>query len=164
MPLSHMPHMLSAPKAQYSSKEQIHAKGMDHVPRTAALVQKVFSAPTALFFSAAINYIANRLGREQQDCSTLPSSSGTVSGPMDMDEGDAIAMLSSSISEKSEGKMEDTVAVGCRIFSFSRHVFITCELQIYFSKKFGPSSSTIFFFGGNVPKAHNSSTISSTMS
>mmetsp|Transcript_5716 Transcript_5716/g.8396 ORF Transcript_5716/g.8396 Transcript_5716/m.8396 type:complete len:107 (-) Transcript_5716:4061-4381(-) len=64
------------------------------------LVQKVFPTPKALFFPSAINYVANRLRREQQDCSTLPSSSITVSGMMDMDEGGVMAVLSSSISKK----------------------------------------------------------------
>mmetsp|Transcript_16227 Transcript_16227/g.24060 ORF Transcript_16227/g.24060 Transcript_16227/m.24060 type:complete len:92 (-) Transcript_16227:594-869(-) len=76
------------------------AKGMNHMPQTATLEQKAFSAPKDLFFSAAIDYVANRLRREQQDCSTLTSSSGTVLGLMGMDDGDDMAMVSSFITRK----------------------------------------------------------------
>jgi len=74
---------------------------------------------------------------EQQDCSTLPSSSGTVSGTMDMHEVDTMTVLSFYLWEKGEGKMEDAVVVNCCIFPspaiFGHHVR---ELRTdFFSKK-----------------------------
>jgi len=89
----------------------------------------------ALFFSADINYVANQLRSKQWDCSTVPSIYGTVSGTMFMDEGP----------EKSKGKMEDAVAVDCRIFSLHPSFFPPHAIYRFFFQKNNSGQVALLF-------------------